>query len=351
MSMSVTNTPGFGIMAQLAANASQSQLLVDKLTEQSSTNLVSTSYSGLGDQVGTALTLQPQVAQIATWQQTISQAQSRLQVSQSVLSQIGSIAQTALTQVLSLNNTTSTGVAIAAQQAQESLQQMASLLNTRDGDVYVFAGDDTGNPPIPDADGITSSAFFTQIQSAVAGLDTNGAAATQAATLAAATAPANSVFSTTLGTAAPSVDVGLDAPVQVGILANTNAAAVSGGTDTTGSYVVDLMRTLATIGSLTPAQTAAPDFNSLMTDLTGDLQNTIAALSTDTSVMGGWQSELTMQSTHLTTVSDALTAQVSSVEDVDVPTTATRLAAAQNQLQASFQLIATMKDLSLVDFL
>ena len=71
--------------------------------------------------------------------------------------------------------------------------------------------------------------FYTQIGTAVAGLAANGAAATAASTL--ATAASNAAGTTPFagsGTV-PTLDLGTGAPVQVGLLANANTLAVSGG--------------------------------------------------------------------------------------------------------------------------
>ncbi len=56
------------------------------------------------------------------------------------------------------------------------------MLDTKNGDVYVFGGQDSANPPVPAPDDILSSGFYTQINTAVSALSTNGAAATAAAT-------------------------------------------------------------------------------------------------------------------------------------------------------------------------
>ena len=37
-----------------------------------------------------------------------------------------------------------------AASARDALGQVAGLLDTQDGGVYVFAGQDTANPPVPD---------------------------------------------------------------------------------------------------------------------------------------------------------------------------------------------------------
>src|SRR6185437_1470016 len=125
------------------------------------------------------------------------------------------------------------------------------------------------------------------IQSAVAGLGTNGAAATSAAALTAATAPANSVFDATIGTAPATVEIGSFQRVPIGILANQNASATGAASAaSTGSYMQDLMLALASIGSLSSSQTSLPAFQSFVGSIGTTLQGALTGLNTDSAMLG-----------------------------------------------------------------
>ena len=65
---------------------------------------------------------------------------------------------------------------------------------------------------------------------------------------------------------APVVQTGDGSTVQTGLLASANSVAVSSGTSTTGSYMRDLMRALATIGSMSSSQANDPNFAALVQD-------------------------------------------------------------------------------------
>ena len=69
-------------------------------------------------------------------------------------------------------------------------RQVAGLLDTKDGGVYVFAGQDTANPPVPDPDAILHPASIPRSAARSARFPANGAAATTAATLAIASSNA-----------------------------------------------------------------------------------------------------------------------------------------------------------------
>ena len=198
------------------------------------------------------------------------------------------------------------------------------------------------NPPVPDPDQILNSGFYTQINSEVGNLAANGATATAAATLATASSNAvgTSPFSAymsqsaaTLQAQAPVVQVGQGQTVQVGLLASANSAVTSTGSSTTGSYARDLMRALATIGSLSSSQVSDSGFQALVQDTSTSLQGVVSAMGDDAGVLGNTQAALTTMQTQLSDTSTALTAQVSGAQNVDMAQTLSNLTLVQTQMQ------------------
>jgi flagellin-like hook-associated protein FlgL len=108
---------------------------------------------------------------------------------------------------------------------------------------------------------------------------------------------------------------------------------------------------LATIGSLSSAQANDPGFSDLVQDTRISLSGAAAAMAQDAGVLGNVQSSLTATQSRLADTETALTGQVSSAEDVDMAATASQLSLVQTQMQASYQLIATLSGLSLAKFL
>jgi flagellar hook-associated protein 3 FlgL len=349
---------GFPAMGQIVASLNQTNQSFDTLTAQASTGLISQTYSGLGDTAAVALSLGPQIANLQTAQNNIGDASGPAQLTQTAMSQIQSIASNLLSEMPNLTSLDSGEIDTIAANAQSSLNQVAALLDTQYGDVYVFAGQDSSNPPVPDPDQITSSGFFTQISGAVANLTTNGAAATAAATLATASSNAvgTSPFSAymsqpTADLSPPSVETGDGQSQTIGLLASANTSAVSTGTSTTGSYMRDLMRALATVGSMSSSQVNDPNFAALVADTQTSVTGLNSAMSTDVGTLGEQQSNLITLQTTLSDTQTALNGQLSSAQDVDMTTTLTNLSLTETQLQASYQLIATVSGLSLAKFL
>ena len=359
MSATITGA-GSPTLARLLANAGAVRTQLDTLTQQVASGYVSPDVAGLGTGTPVALSLAPALAANGTYQANIAAAAGPMGVAQTALSQISSIASSFYAQTNNLDGLDAGTVDSTAASARDALAQVANLLDSRDGNTYVFAGQDSTNPPVPSPDGIATSGFATAIGAAVAGLAVNGAAATIASTLAIASSNAagTSPFSPALNAAATSgtdlrtlAQTGAGAYVPAGIVANANADIACTGASTTGSYTRDILRALATLGSLSSSQLSASGFSTLVGDVRTSLGNAITALNEDAGVMGDRQRAMQATSTRLADAATAMQSQLSSAEDVDAAATMTRLSTVQTQLQASYQMIAAEQGLSLVKFL
>jgi flagellar hook-associated protein 3 FlgL len=359
MSIGSAAPADYGMMTSLIADNATIKTRLDQLTTQISSGLVGNTYAALGANAGVSLDLNPQIATLQTWQNNINAAAGTMQVSQTALTQLQQIASNFLAQTSNLEGADSSEVNSIAANAQQALVQVADLLDTQDGNTYVFAGIDSANPPVPDPSNILSSGFFTQINAQVSQLGTQGAANTVANTLAIASSNAagTSPFSTylsqpTSSLQAPTIQIGQGQTPTVGLLASANLAASSTPTATsTGSYMRDLMMALATMGSMSSSQTTDTDFTTLVQDTNATLTGAVDAMAEDAGVLGNTQSNLTANQTTMADSATALTTQVSNVQDVDVAQAMTSLTLVQTQLQASYQVIAGMSGLSLAKFL
>jgi flagellin-like hook-associated protein FlgL len=358
--VSASGGTDYSLMTTLISDGAAVKQRLDKLTDQAGDGLVATTYAGLGDGAAVSLNLAPQISALQTWQNNIQTASGNMQVTQTAMTQLQQIASNFLAQTSNLEGSDASEVDSIAASAQQALVQVAGLLDTQDAGVYVFGGQDSSNPPVPDPDSILTSGFYTQINAAVGALSANGASATTTATLAIASdnAPGTSPFSAYLSQPAsalqgqtPSIQIGPGQAASVGILASSNAAVTSGGTSTTQSYTRDLMRALATIGSLSSTQVNDPGFQAVVQDTNASLTGAISAMAQDAGVLGNTQASLTAAGTGMADTVTALTAQVSSAQDVDMAATLSNLSLVQTQLQASYQLISGMSSLSLVKFL
>ena len=346
------NVSDYGTLGNAVYASASIKTQLNTLTAQISSGHVADTYAGLGAAAKTPIDLQAQIGHLTAQSTAIDAVTGQMSVAQSALTQITSIASQFNAQLASLNNITPTQIDGVAADARSALQQVVGLLDTMDGGNYVFAGTDSANPPVPNPQQILTSGFYTQIGTAVQGLSSNGAAATVASTLATASSNASGTtpFSGTPGQVT-TLQLGEGAPVQTGVLANANTLTVSTGTSTTGSYMRDILRSLATLSNLSSTQANDAGFTTLVQDTRLSLSGAITAIGSESGTLGNIQTSLQAQQTQNGQVSTTLTAQVSSVQDVDMAKTISSLSQVQTQLSASYKLISEISRLSLVDYL
>ena len=353
MSASISAT-GFGSLNQVVTGANTVKQTIDQLTAETASGYLSNDYAGLGQGASVVLDLAPQLAATAQIQTNTASASTITGAAQTALGQIESIASNFAAQADTLIGISGSSTALAAS-AQDALTQVANLLDTKVGDVYVFAGQDSATPPIPDPNSINSSAFATAIQTAVAGLATNGQAATSAATLAIASPGGSTPFSASIEAAGTQseVDLGGGNYLALAPLANANSNVVStgAGSTSTGSYTRDILRGLATLSALTAAQSGAAGYVPLVQDTIASLGGAVTAINGDIGALGARQDQVTAAQTEAQETGTALTTQISSLQDANLAQVATQLSDAQTQLQASYQLISNLSTLSLAKFL
>lgn len=349
-----------GTAGSLLSDSAAVRQRLDALLQQAGSGLIANTYAGLGNGAATSLTLAPQIAQQTAISSGINAATAQMQVAQTALAQISSIASAFRADTAGLTNLTPSQVDSTAQAAQQALQQVAGLLDTTDGSLYVFAGQDSGNPPVPDPGAILTSGFFSQIKSAAAGLSASGAAGVTTAMTAiagsnaAGTSPFSAALSqpaATVRAALPAVATGAGQQATIGIPASANAFITSTGAYTTGSYMRDILGALATIGSLSSSQVNDPGFSGLVENVNTILGNAITALNQDAGALGNVQSNLQTEQTTLGETSTALQTQLGNVQDANMTSTLSQLTQTQTQLQASYQLLSGLSTYSLAKFL
>ena len=82
----------YTFISRLVSNSNTVRDQLDQTNEQVASGLISDTYSGLGNQARTSLSLAPAIAHQTAWSQNIDAAQGRLDVTQSAMTSISSIA-------------------------------------------------------------------------------------------------------------------------------------------------------------------------------------------------------------------------------------------------------------------
>lgn len=338
---------------------------VDRLSSQYTTlsgevssGVVADSYAGLGDGRYLALSLQPEISKIGAWQENVTAAQSTLNITQTAMSRITTIATNLQTSLVSLQGDSgTTNVAAAAVEARDALTELGTLLNTKSGSQYVFAGSASDTAPVTDPDSLTTGPYFNAIAASVSSIGTVSAASVEEQTVTSASSNSGSlsVFSSALSVGATdaaalthSVAIGDQENVATGFVATSGGAA---STTSTGSAIRDLMRALAVVGNLDKADTATSAFSSLVNDTATQMGAVSSSLNLTIASLGSAQDQLTTRSSTLSVTGDALAKQLDTVKGSDPATLSTQITDTQNQLQASYSLIADMKGMTLASYI
>jgi flagellar hook-associated protein 3 FlgL len=225
---------------------------------------------------------------------------------------------------------------ILSDESATKLQNITAKLNAQVNDRYVFSGDDIFNPPFNNL-----AALNTSLSGEIAGWL---AGPTTAASVA---ADARTYNGTALGISSTSLTAG--------------RLAVRGDDNTDIDYTVmasqpgfsDVLRGLAVISNL-PAPTTPAEQDNYWSVVNG----VIDLLDTGTKQIDQYQGILGNKAKLV----DDLLAQhsekqgsfetfIGTIEDVDMADASTRLTYIQTQLQASYSVIAAVKDLSLINFI
>ncbi len=348
----------FGAVGRLGAAALAINNRDEALQAQASSGLLAPNVADLGAATEQVLDLQPQLAAVDAWNANVTVATNRLAVAQSAIGGIGDLASSIETTLVGLSDadgsSRAAAVAAAASEATASLQQLGALLNTQDGDSFVFGGNDNTTAPVAAGASLASGALNTAIAQAVAALPASGSGATIASILSAATGTAaGQPFSAAISGPSPgngSVVVGVGESVDSSVAATTGTLAAPTATST-GSPVRDLVAVLAAVASLSSSSAGSADFESFISALQTTASGAVSGLSDLAGGMGATQDFLTNTANTYASVSDALTSRIGSLTSVDLAAVSTEASEASASLQASYELIADLKGLSLANYL
>jgi flagellar hook-associated protein 3 FlgL len=352
---------GIDMLGRLDADAALLRLRLEALTRQVSTGLRAEAPGDLAPQLPRALELRAEAARRDTYGQAIGQALGRAEVAQGALKRLGEIAREfGDGAAMKLDPNDPQSIPLTAERARAAMIEVGNLLNTQHVGEYLFGGSDFGRPPVPDPAGLPASGFAGQIATAIATLGGGNAATVAAATKSAAQSDAAGVtpFSAfasdpATGLAEPRRGVPAEDGVVVpyGLFANRNAAASSTG-ETAGSWARDLLRGLASLAALTPAQAASPqDFRDLAGVIRNGLKSASAGLADEAGALGLTEARLEGTRSRHAAVQATVQSQLAGIQEVDLAAVLTRLKATETALQASYSAIGRVGSLSLAQFL
>ena len=127
----------------------------DDLQRQLSTGQKSATYAGLGLDRGLSVSLNAQSAALDSYNTTIDNVMTRINVAQNALTSVGKVSSSLSSALLQGADSSANGNSTQVS-AKSWLQQLVGLLNTRVGDRYVFSGSATDQPSTASYDQIVN---------------------------------------------------------------------------------------------------------------------------------------------------------------------------------------------------
>jgi flagellar hook-associated protein 3 FlgL len=295
----------------LLAQIQKAEVAVDVANRQVATGKVSDNYAGYGDKTAIMESARSAAARAQANISTAQQAATRLDLQDAQLSQLADLADQ-VRQTLTKAAADQDGTSLTTQM-QGFFNQAVEILNAKDANGYIYAGDNNQIPPVA----VTSW---------------NGLAALPSA----AQAFVN-------GSVKTSVRIGDTQTVQVGVLASD-----------LGTQLLDLFRQFAQFDSgvngrfdakTTPAQQNFLE-SSIQTAI--DVSHDVNAQTAQNGIAYKMVEDTVSRLQATQTVHKTF---VSNLEDVDITEALSRLNQNQIALQASFQVASTLNRLSLLDYL
>ncbi len=297
---------------QILSYLQQNKAKADTLEQQIATGLVSTDFSGLAPQAAQLVSLNDQLSKQQGYVDTINTVSTRLQVMALSINSVESLA-TQFVGNLPADAYVTQGETIQ-QQAQQVLNQVAGYLNTQDGSNYIFAGNKDTIPPVL----------------------TNGLPNPGSLTTSVANAPPNGYYQGDNGVAQATVD---------------NNVTLTYGVDANNPAFEQFIRVLNFLATSPPFNQNNPTDVANVNTATLMLNQTVKQLQTVQGTVALQQGQLANQlSNHQNDLSLAKST-ISTIQQVDPASAITQLDTLQTQLQASYQTIGILQQLSLVNYI
>jgi flagellar hook-associated protein 3 FlgL len=246
-----------------------------------------------------------QLDALAQYQKNADTATRRVNLEESVLSQMNTLLANA--QQLAVSQATATATTATrqttAQAVNQLLAQAVQLGNTKDGNEFLFGGTNSSNQPFS--------------------VDTSGASYT----FTVATPPP---------TGARQVEI---APGQ--LIPTNHDGTQTFGTATSGP--------LASLQNLAAALQSGNQVN--VENTLGDINNQLTSVQTLTGQTGAWANRLQITGSNITAFTNQLTASSATLQDVDIETAMTNLTGRQTAYQAAMAATSRVSGLSLANYL
>lgn len=355
----VGNVGSYAANEQMRSRMLQTQQELNRLQGQVASGKKSATYSGLREDARLSLSLRQSRMTTETFLQANVINKTRMEQTQLVFERIKDIANevrlAAFPAMSQANLSAEQGNAALKAQASAALQEVLQLLNTQTDGFHLFAGRRTDVPPMVDPGAITVPGTPLANVQAVAAVSP----------LANSSASGDTVYDNIVlhldGTAVGAVagaspvryyagEYSASAESLIATRIDTNTEIVYGitGRDNAVNSVLQSLYALS-VADLTPATDYG--FRQLAGRAAEDLQIGFDGLIEEIGELGVKMTQMRELSKRQEDFIVTLDVQLGSVEDVDMAVAVSRLTFTQTTLEASYRMMASMRSLSLTNFL
>jgi flagellar hook-associated protein 3 FlgL len=297
---------------QILQYLQQNKSTAESLQLQITTGLKSTNFSGIAPQSAQLVNLSDQQAKQQGYIDTINTVSTRLQVMGLSISSIETLA-TQFVGNLPTDAYNTEGETIQ-EQAKQVLGQVAGYLNTQDGANYVFSGNNTSSPPV-DTDGLPNPGSLTTASDG---------------------APPNGYYEGDDGIAQATVD---------------NNVTLSYGVNANNPAFEQFIRVLNFLANAPAFDQSNPTDVANVNTATEMLNQVVTQLQTLQGTNALQQGQLSNQLDNHKSALALAQGSIADIAKVDPATAITQLDTLQTQLQASYQIIGILQQLSLVNYM
>lgn len=340
------------------------------LQTQASTGKVGTAIGDLGVEARRTLNIRAVTDQLQTYKDNIAGVTLYASVMDTAMTKMGDLLNdlrneyNKMSSDLSADKTTGIpDTTFLNELGKRGMEELQNLLNTKVEGRYVFAGNDIHNPPVPDVNGLYA-AFQSEMATNLPGATTAAQQADMITNLKSYVGLPNTTLAT-LGVVTNPPQAYLGGAGTSGLYSSslqTSGGAtliarvdvdrqISYGLRADAPVFQDMMRALATAATITCPPGNVDGYKALLKDGFDATRSAVTGLSNETGKLGITRRQIEDLDKKHDSVTTSLKVALGDVEDVDMAEVATKLQQSNTALEATYRIIASMKSLSLVNFL
>ncbi len=328
-------------------NISTTLTQLSKAEQQVSSGEKTPVFSGLGTDAATLLGLKSARDNLETYSRSISTVQRRASVMQTSLNQINDVAADMRAEVIKVSPDYKTDASVRSilrVRAAEAIEEVNRVLNVQFEGRYLFSGIAVGTQPMADKGAVgTAGTPMDSVNGLITGY-TNGTAAAVIANVDTYFSAAGNFYTGNEGYN------GDQSATQISARVDETYTITYGvrGDDRAVAQILNALYTLSTL-DYDAANEAGFDtiFDNALTNLTDGLD----ALSRVYGELGVKEQQLQELTDEHESAINTLTLAISEIEDADQYEAITEFQRLQSQLQASYQVTATLRSLTLTNYL